>query len=240
MLVLDREHPGMPCYKVSVVLFLQHADRLITKAGSPSRSHLLRWLVGLGGIGLFAVSIIDSSMIPLPVPGTTDLLLLFLTAHRYTTVRLAATFVAWAVAGSVIGGYLTWAAGRKGGAAALNRHVPARFQNRIVKWAKSRGTLFVGIAAVLPPPIPLLPFLLAAGALGVPRNRFLWSFGAARVVRYGLIAWVGMTYGRHVIGVWRRSLAGWSTSILWTYAGVVALGLAYGLWKFRQQRRKAA
>src|ERR1035441_3906955 len=103
----------MPCYKVRVVLFLQHADRLVTKAGSPSSSHLLRWLVGLGGVGLFAVSLIDSSMIPLPVPGTTDLLLLFLTAQRYTSGKLAISFIAWAVAGSVVGGYLTWEAGRK-------------------------------------------------------------------------------------------------------------------------------
>lgn len=215
-------------------------DRLVTKAGSPSSSHLLRWLVGLGGVGLFAVSLIDSSMIPLPVPGTTDLLLLFLTAQRYTSGKLAISFIAWAVAGSVVGGYLTWEAGRKGGGAALSKHASPRFMERITRWAEKHGTLFVGVAALLPPPIPLMPFLLAAGAFGVPRNQFLWSFGAARVVRYGFLGWLGMTYGRHIVRVWRRTLAGWSTPILYVYLGMVLIGLAYGLWKFMKERRQTA
>lgn len=215
-------------------------DRLITKAGSPSRSHLLRWLAGLGGIGLFAVSLIDSSVIPLPVPGTTDLLLLFLTAHRYTSVQLAVSFVAWAVAGSMIGGYLTWGAGRKGGGAALTKHASPRLMQRVTGLAEKHGTLFVGIAALLPPPIPLMPFLLAAGAFGVPRNQFICSFGAARIARYSFLGWLGMTYGRHVIRTWQQSLAGWSTPILYAYVGLVVLGLAYGLWKFMKERRQTA
>jgi hypothetical protein len=30
-----------------------------------------QWLTHLGGLGLFAVSVIDSSVIPLPLPGST-------------------------------------------------------------------------------------------------------------------------------------------------------------------------
>ena len=45
-------------------------------------AHGLRWLMGFGTLGLFAVSVIDSSIIPLPVPGSTDLLLILLVAHR--------------------------------------------------------------------------------------------------------------------------------------------------------------
>src|ERR1035438_9626307 len=35
-----------------------------------------RWVVHLGPVGLFLVAIVDSSVVPLPIPGTTDLLLL--------------------------------------------------------------------------------------------------------------------------------------------------------------------
>jgi hypothetical protein len=54
-------------------------------AGKVHSSHLLRWLASLGGLGIFAVSVFDSSMVPLPLPGSTDLLLLLLAAHRGAT-----------------------------------------------------------------------------------------------------------------------------------------------------------
>lgn len=216
------------------------ARLLAIRAAAKPPSHLLNWIVGFGGIGIFVVAVIDSSMIPLPIPGSTDLLLLVLCAHRYTTVGLAISFVAWAVAGSIVGGYLTWRTGQRGGEIALERHVRARYLSPITGWVRRHGALSVSIAALLPPPIPLLPFLLAAGALGVPRNRFLWSYTVARIGRYSLIGWLGFTYGRHFVRVWQRELAGWSTAILCIYIGAVALGIGYGLWKFLKDRPKSA
>jgi membrane protein YqaA with SNARE-associated domain len=212
--------------------------RLALRVVPKSSSHLLRWIVGLGGIGLFIVAVIDSSMIPLPIPGSTDLLLLVLSAHPYTSALLAVSFVAWAVAGSIVGGYLTWRTGQKGGEVALERYNRGRFLRPIAAWVKRHGALSVGVAALLPPPIPLLPFLLAAGALGIPRNQFLFSYSAARIARYSLIGWLGFTYGRHFVKVFQRTLAGWTTPVLSIYIGLVALGAGYGLWKFLKQRRK--
>ena len=48
----------------------------------PTVRYGLHWLMGFGVMGLFVVSVIDSSIIPLPVPGSTDLLLILLVAHR--------------------------------------------------------------------------------------------------------------------------------------------------------------
>ena len=62
------------------------------------------WLTHLGVLGLFSVAIVDSSVIPLPLPGSTDLLLLWLVAHSGDPWLLAAC----AVAGSIVGGYTTW------------------------------------------------------------------------------------------------------------------------------------
>src|ERR1700733_8077764 len=116
-----------------MILWLQTAKKAAGAAGrhtQPNASPLLRWLVSLGGLGLFGVAIIDSSVIPLPLPGSTDLLLLLLTAHRRTTAVLAVWLAFCAFAGSMIGGYLTWGVGRKGGKAALGRYVPKRFLGR--------------------------------------------------------------------------------------------------------------
>src|SRR5580698_4964001 len=147
------------------------------RASSTHSSHLLRWLASFGGIGIFAVAIVDSSVIPLPLPGSTDLLLLLLAAHRGTTALTAAWLAFCAIAGSMVGGYLTWSAGRKGGEVALERYVPKRFLGKITGWVEKQGAWSVGISAILPPPVPLTPFLLAAGALKVPRGRFLLFYG---------------------------------------------------------------
>jgi membrane protein YqaA with SNARE-associated domain len=179
--------------------------------------------------GYFAVSVIDSSIIPLPVPGSTDLLLILLVAHRGSPVLAAVA----ATAGSILGGYLTWATGAKGGEAALHRYLPRRFGRRLSKWVEKSGTVAVTVSALLPPPFPLMPLLLAAGALGVSRKRFLISFSMARTFRYALVAWLAATYGRAVVRAFRHYLAGWSTTFMWVYLGLVVAGILYGLWKFR-------
>jgi len=209
-----------------------------THAGTSSAksAHLLRWLISLGGLGVFAVAIVDSSVVPLPLPGSTDLLLLLLTAHRGATVMTAISLAACAFAGSMIGGYLAWGVGKKGGEKALERYVPKRALGRVTQWVEKRGAWSVAVAAILPPPIPLTPFTLAAGALGVPRNHFLVGFGIARLIRYGLLAWLGITYGRHVVRLWQKELNGWSSIILWVYGSLVAIGILYGLWKFKKGR----
>jgi membrane protein YqaA with SNARE-associated domain len=153
------------------------------------------WLTHLGALGLFSIAVVDSSVIPLPIPGSTDLLLLWLVAHRGDPWLL----VPLAVAGSILGGYTTWHIGRRGGEAALRHYVPARLLGRIVGWVERHRILAVFLPALLPPPIPLLPFALASGALGVSRTRFLVVFGAARSLRYSFVAWLGVVYGRSVV-----------------------------------------
>ena len=220
-------------------LILQTAKKAAgrtARAGSQRSGHLLRWLISLGGVGLFGVAIVDSSVIPLPLPGSTDLLLLLLTAHRGTTVITAVWLAFCAFAGSLIGGYLTWSAGRKGGEVTLERYVPARILGKVKEWVERYGAWSVALAAILPPPIPLTPFLLAAGALKVTRVRFMLSYGAARMVRYGLLAWLGITYGRHIVRVWQHELDGWSATILWIYGGLVVVGVVYGVWKYKRRR----
>jgi membrane protein YqaA with SNARE-associated domain len=194
------------------------------------------WLIHLGAIGVFAVSVVDSSIIPLPVPGSTDLLVLVLAANQGNPWLLAAA----AVSGSLIGGYLTWTAGKKGGESVLQRYVPRRLLKPVSSWVKGHGVVAVSLASILPPPIPLMPFLLSAGALGVSRNSFLVSFGIARTVRYGFLAWLGVAYGRRVIRAWTQYMAGWSVPIIWTFIALLVAAAIFGVWKFRRDQRRQA
>lgn len=194
------------------------------------------WLTHLGVLGLFSVSGIDSSVISIPLPGSTDLLLLWLVAHGGDPWLLAPS----AVAGSILGGYTTWEIGRKGGQPALRLYVPARLLRRVVRWVERHPVLSVLVPAMLPPPIPLLPFLLASGALDVSRRRFLTEFSAARTLRYSLVAWLAVAYGRRVVQIWSGSLQKWSTPLLCVFLGLMAAGVCIGLWKIRGLRRSDA
>jgi membrane protein DedA with SNARE-associated domain len=123
------------------------------------------------------------------------------------------------------------------GTAILERFVSAKRLRLVTGWVKGHGALSIAIAALLPPPIPLLPFLLAAGALGVSRGRFFIAYGAARTIRYSLIGWLGFTYGRRLIRLWTKELHGWSGPILWTFLALLLVGAAYGVWKYRREHR---
>lgn len=187
----------------------------------------------LGVLGLFLVAVIDSSVIPLPLPGSTDLLLLWLVAHSGDPWLLAPC----ALAGSILGGYTTWHIGRRGGEAALRRYVPARLLDRVVRWVERHRILAVFLPALLPPPIPLLPFALASGALGVSRKRFLVVFGAARSLRYSFIAWLGVTYGRRVVRLFSGDLEKWSMPLLSVFVVLLVACITFGIWKVRGLRK---
>jgi membrane protein YqaA with SNARE-associated domain len=212
------------------------AGQAAKSAKAAHSAHGLHWLMGFGTMGLFAVSVIDSSIIPLPLPGSTDLLLILLVVHRADPVLAALA----AFAGSILGGYLTWKAGAKGGEAALHRYLPKRFARRLTGWVEKNGTLAVATSALLPPPFPLMPFILASGALGVSRKKFFISFGLARALRYSLVTWLAVTYGRAMVRGFRHYLAGWSTTLMWVYLGLMVAAILYGVWKFRREGRRAA
>jgi hypothetical protein len=97
--------------------------------------------------------------------------------------------------------------------------------------------LAVFLPALLPPPIPLLPFALASGALGVSRSRFLVVYGAARTLRYSLIAWLGVVYGRHAIRLWSGTLQRWSTPLISVFVGLLIAGTCFGIWKVSGLRK---
>jgi membrane protein YqaA with SNARE-associated domain len=191
------------------------------------------WLIYPGALGLFVVAVVESSVIPLTLPGSTDLLLLWLVASGGDPWTLAAI----AIAGSLLGGYSTWEVGRKGSNAALSRYVPARMLGKITRWVKRHPVLAVFLPAVLPPPIPALPFVLASGALRVSRSRFLTIFALARTLRYSLIAWLGVHYGQAIVSVCTKDMERWSTPLLWTFGGLLVVGSFLGIWKVRSVHR---
>jgi membrane protein YqaA with SNARE-associated domain len=221
---------GRSCVLSSVILAVQAAAR------HAHHHRVLGWVLHFGLAGVFGVSLLDASPIPLPIPGSTDLLILILGAHGENPWLLAPA----AILGSLIGAWFTWTAGKKGGEAMLDRYLSRKLRNRICRWIHSHGILTVTIAAMLPPPIPLLPFLLAAGALGVTRRQLFTALGIARTLRYGSEAALALIFGHQILRWVNRYLAGSSSTILYTFLSLLAAAIVFGVWKYRHDRRRAA
>src|SRR5262249_1789593 len=61
------------------------------------------------------------------------------------------------------------------------------------------GTVFV--SAIMPPPMPIAPVLLGAGALAYPGARFLGALAVARTLRYLVVGYLASVHGRQVSGL---------------------------------------
>ncbi|HEX3967328.1 MAG TPA: VTT domain-containing protein [Edaphobacter sp.] len=174
------------------------------------RNPFLHLLFSFGIFGVFLVSIVDSSFVPLPLPGITDIMIIVMAARRQNVILL----VLLASLGSALGGYLSHQVGQRGGMAFLEKHVPARIFKRVCEWMQSHAILSVALPAILPPPMPLSPFVLAAGALNMSRKKFMIAFTISRTLRHIIAAWLGIHYGRSILHLWNSLSAKYATPIL--------------------------
>lgn len=187
----------------------------------------LHFLFSFGVLGVFLVSIVDSSFVPLPVPGVTDVMIVLFAAQKTNLFLL----VAAATVGSALGGYFSYKIGHAGGMQFLEKHVPARIFKRITGWMENNAILAVALPAILPPPMPLSPFVLAAGALDMSKKKFLTAFTISRGARHAIAAWLGVRYGRQVLRMWAHFSDRWATTILITLWTLILVGCAIAFWK---------
>src|SRR5271167_4229240 len=145
-----------------------------------------RQLRHLGGIGLVLLGLVDNSVIP--VTGSMDVLTIWLDA-RHREPWLYYAFMA--TLGAVIGGYITYALARRGGKEAMERKLSKKRAAQVCNAFERWGFAAVVIPALLPPPVPFLPFLLAAGAMQYSRKKFLGALVLGRGLRYTVEAYLG-------------------------------------------------
>ncbi len=139
------------------------------------------WLQRLGGPGLVLRGLLAT--IPL-----------FLSLAAWTwglffsprTIQRWPYYAFMATVGAVIGGYVTYRLGEKGGEETLEKKVGKQRAEKVYRRFKAHGFATVAVGAILPPPFPIVPFLLAAGALKYPRKHFLAALALGRAARFVL------------------------------------------------------
>jgi membrane protein YqaA with SNARE-associated domain len=186
------------------------------------------WVARLGGLGLVLLGIADNSVIPLT--GSMDVLTIWLAArHR----DLWPYYAFMATVGAVLGGYITYSLGRKGGKQAIEHRLHRNKAQKVFRRVSHWGFRTVFFSAMIPPPFPLVPVLLAAGALQYSRKKFVGALAAGRGVRYMLAAGFGSLYGRHIIAFFSRY---YKPAVL-ILVGLAVLGGILTLLEYLRSRR---
>jgi len=188
------------------------------------------WLERLGGLGLLLLGLADVSM---AIPGSLDALTLVLSAHQR---NLWFYYASMATLGAVLGASVSYSLGRKGGTEALEKRISHRRAEKIFAAFRKHGFWSLFIPALLPPPMPLTPFLLAAGALRYPPRRFVAIILAARAIRYFPLAYLGSSYSTQIFGFLER----YYERLLWGVFALGTLGAVAAAIYVRRRRRVSA
>ncbi len=144
--------------------------------------------------GVFMMGILDASMVFF-LPLGIDFVVIIMTARKPELFWLYALL---ATLGSLVGAAGTFWVGKKAGEAGLSRFVrPKRLER--VKAQVNRGGVLVAGLALIPPPFPFTPFVLASGALGMHAWSFFVPLALARALRFGVEAGLAHRYGSQIL-----------------------------------------
>jgi len=204
---------------------------IIAMAAPTVAQSFRRWIFHLGGLGFIPLGLVDSSMIPLP--GSMDVLTIFLSARKR---ELWFYYAVMATIGSVIGGYVTYRLARKGGREMLERKFPAGKLKEVYALFEKWGFGAIAIVALLPPPAPFVLFLFVAGAMQYSVKKFLVALTLGRIVRYSILGYLGARYGRHVLAI----IAKHGHPLLIAVIGLIAVAVAALVFHFASKKKKRA
>jgi membrane protein YqaA with SNARE-associated domain len=200
---------------------------------TPTTAHVVRhWFLTLGGPGLILLGLVDSSVIP--IPGSMDAMTIVLSAHQR---KWWPYYAVMATVGSVVGAYVTYRLARNRGEKALNDRLSKRNAKKVVGAFERWGFGAIALPALLPPPMPMVPFVIAAGALQYSQRKFLVAMSLGRVVRYSILGYLGAVYGRKIFAA---VLAHGEVVLYVTIGAAVVVTAVLLLMRYRRKREALA
>jgi membrane protein YqaA with SNARE-associated domain len=165
-----------------------------------------RWfvehIVPLGAPGLFLLALIDSGGLPIP-QGVDVLLFAQTTAHPGAALLYASLATLGSLAGCLFLYYVSRAAGH---AALARRTSPERIDAMRRQFEKYEALTLV-LPTMIPLPLPMKLFIIAAGVFQVRLPHFIGAILFARTVRFFGIAFLARSYGDQAWTYVRQNLA---------------------------------
>jgi membrane protein YqaA with SNARE-associated domain len=177
----------------------------------------------MGIPGLLVLCFLDSAAFPLV--GGPDALLLVLAWQRPHLVFL---IVLAATIGSMLGCFVLYGIGLKGGQKALARFSPERAA-RIEKRMQEYGIWAIIVAVLAPPPFPTKLVILAAGVLRIGKIRFAVGTFIGRLIRYSLMGYLAARFGDRAAQVLKEHYPAFSLIL------IVGILLIIAIRKLRKQ-----
>ena len=192
-------------------------------------TNLASWLTTLGPYGLLLLSFLDSAMIPMP-QGVDALLIAQAIAepsNAYIGAGLAAL-------GSLAGSLVLYSVARRGGRAVLERKASTAGVDKIRRQIEKFDALVLLLPTMIPLPLPMKPFVMAAGVFEMKLPRFISVILFARIVRYFGEAYIAIRYREETTAFLKENAL---TSVL---LGVVLIVVFYGVHRWATRRMTAA
>lgn len=175
------------------------------------------------------MTFIDSAGVPVTVG--LDAYLIFLCVRQ---PAMAPLVTLCAVVGSAAGNIVLYGLARRGGRRFLEKQDKGGKVRKVEHWFHRYGLLTVFVPALVPIPMPMKAFVILEGVFGGRPAAFLATIFAARILRYGGEAWLGVQMGEGAADYLKQHiphLAGFA---------VLLFAVLYGAARFVDRRRSAA
>ena len=156
---------------------------------TPKPPYFLAHIASFGAFGLFLMAFLDSSVLSFPF--VMDLLVISVTALRRD---LMPWYAGMTTLGSLAGCLVLYYLAKKGGQKFFHRKT-GKLGRYVGRWVKSHAFLSVMIGCMLPPPFPLTPVIVGAGAFEVPIGTFCAAVLLGRGIRYFGDGFLALRYG---------------------------------------------
>jgi membrane protein YqaA with SNARE-associated domain len=190
---------------------------------------LFAFFVHTGYFGPLLLGVLDSSFLFLPFGN--DILVVILVARHHQGLPF---YVLAAATGSTIGVIFLDLVARKLGEEGIKRMAGEKRFETLRKKVGSRAGWAVVLASLVPPPFPFTMVIATASALKYPRLRLFLLNWIARAVRFTIIGFLALEFGRQVISVAN------SAAFRYTIIGFVILcliGSGFSIWNWIRHTR---
>jgi membrane protein YqaA with SNARE-associated domain len=190
---------------------------------------ILRLLFHIGYFGPLVMGILDSSFLVLPFGN--DLVVVGLVARH---PRGAPWYALSAAVGSTIGAIVLALISRKLGEEGIRKIAGDNRYEKLKKQIGKHSGAAIAVAGLAPPPFPFTTVIAAAGALDYSLWRIAVVNFLARGVRFALLCYLALHFGRQVIRISR------SAPFEWTMVAFIILCFAasgFSIWKWLRKTK---
>jgi membrane protein YqaA with SNARE-associated domain len=194
---------------------------------------LLAVLKPLGVWGIGGLAIIDSAAIPVPI----DAILIEYVANDHRRFLL---YCFMAALGSAIGSLLPYYLGRAGGELFLLKRINRQRYEQLRDRFERQEFLGIMIPAMMPPPMPVKLFEIAAGVFEMKPAWFFSAMFVGKFLRFLIWAIITITYGPKILHTMVAAMHEHLGYVLGAAGILVVMLMVYVMRKVFDRRRGAS